>query len=480
MTGLVAAALMARKGLEVTVLEAHPTALGGHARCLEVEGLRFCAGPRYVWGFQEGGVGRRVMDILDLDVPFRDFGDNGFDRIVLGDAPPLDIPAGLTCCRDLISELRPRDRRAARLFFSYVGSISDACAEIAARSGYRGGTRRILRGVLLSRRLGPVARLRTIQARSWSLADLFALSGVSPDARRLLYAWGAIFAMPPSRLPVAYYCGAMGAYHGGAMAPTQGFGHLTDTLVGSIRADGGAVHNAARVATLEVTNRQIDAAVTEDGTRHPCDLVFSNISPRQTAALMPGRRSRRQTYKPSNSLCTVYIGASHPGIPGRIGARNLWWTPRDGAADYDAPDMTEPPKAIYLGLSAECAGNGVHPLVAFVPGSYAQAAAAADAGLDRHTALRKAIGHRVVEAIDRHLLRGFRETVRFTWVDTPWDIAQATGAERGAVYGRYLDRRGIAAPPRDHLGLDNLRIACATTSLPGIAPAFRAALALVE
>lgn len=480
MTGLVAAALLARRGLEVTVLEAHPTALGGHARCLEFEGLRFCAGPRYVWGFQEGGPGRRVLDLLDLELPFHDFGGEGFDRVVLGEGAPVDVPAGLEACRDLVGELRLADRRAARLFFSYVRSISDACAEAQRRGGYRGGTARMLGRVLFSPRLGPLARVRAMQARSWSLADLFALAGVSMEARRLLYAWGAIFALPPVQLPAAFYCGALGAYHAGAVAPTLGFGHLIEALAGVIRAKGGIVRTRSKVVRLETTGRRVDAVLCEDGSRHPCDRVLSNISPRLTMALLPGRRPRRMIYRPSNSLCVCYIGATHPGISGRVGPRNLWWVPKDGDPDFDAPDMTAAPGMLYLGQSAESAVNGVHPLVAFVPGSFAQASAAADRGPSFHASLRGDIGHRVVECIDRHVLKGFRETVRFIEVQTPWDIAQETGAEAGAIYGRYLNRLGLAAPPPDHLGLDNLRIACATTSLPGVAPAFQSALALVE
>jgi hypothetical protein len=476
MTGLAAGALLARRGLEVTLLEAHPTALGGHARRVEVEGHRFCAGPRYTWGFREGGAGRQVLELLDLDVPFIDYGPEGFDRVALGDQVPVDIPTGLRCCRDLIGELRPADRRAARLFFSYVSSVSDACAEVAHRSRGRAGRGQILRTILLSTRLGPVARIRAFQSRSWSLADLFALSGVSPEARRLLYAWGAIFAIPPTRLPVAFYCGAMGAYHAGALAPAQGFGHLVEALAGAIRDRGGAVRLGARAVRLEVSGQRVVAVHCADGTQHPCDLVLSNLSPRRTAALTPERRGPRQRYRPSNSLCTCYLGTTHPGVPGRVGARNLWWVPLGRDPDFDGPDMTAPPGMMYLGRAG--AANGVHPLVVFVPGNYAQAAAAAAEGPARHAALQKDIGHRVVECIDRHLLRGFRETVRFVQVDTPWDTAQATGAEDGAAYGRYLDRNGLASPPRDHLGLDNLRIACATTGFPGVAPAFRAALAL--
>jgi phytoene dehydrogenase-like protein len=60
-TGLCLGALLAKAGYPVRVLEAHPAAIGGHARTLTIGGLEFCAGPRYVYGFGKGQVGRRLL-----------------------------------------------------------------------------------------------------------------------------------------------------------------------------------------------------------------------------------------------------------------------------------------------------------------------------------------------------------------------------------------------------------------------------------
>ena len=60
------AALLGRAGHRVTLLERHPQAVGGHARNLEIEGLEFCVGPQYLWGFGEGDIATRVLERLDL------------------------------------------------------------------------------------------------------------------------------------------------------------------------------------------------------------------------------------------------------------------------------------------------------------------------------------------------------------------------------------------------------------------------------
>jgi len=65
-TGLCAGAILSKLGYRVNVLEAHPEQLGGHARTLEIEGLKFSAGPQFVWNFSFSPyvVGERVLRFL--------------------------------------------------------------------------------------------------------------------------------------------------------------------------------------------------------------------------------------------------------------------------------------------------------------------------------------------------------------------------------------------------------------------------------
>ena len=97
MTGLSAGALFAEMGYEVHVLEAHPDLIGGHARSFEIEGFRFCAGPQYVWNFEKNQIGHRFLKFLSLDkkVPFDLMDKDAFERIIVGNDEPIDIPMGI-------------------------------------------------------------------------------------------------------------------------------------------------------------------------------------------------------------------------------------------------------------------------------------------------------------------------------------------------------------------------------------------------
>ena len=43
--GLASGAILAKQGYMVTILEAHPELIGGHARTYTVDGYSFCSGP---------------------------------------------------------------------------------------------------------------------------------------------------------------------------------------------------------------------------------------------------------------------------------------------------------------------------------------------------------------------------------------------------------------------------------------------------
>src|SRR5262249_25947818 len=81
--GLALGALLARAGVEVTILEAHPELVGGWAHTLHLGPYRFSAGPRYLWNFGPGQIGRRFLEKCALaeSVPMVELDRRGFDHI---------------------------------------------------------------------------------------------------------------------------------------------------------------------------------------------------------------------------------------------------------------------------------------------------------------------------------------------------------------------------------------------------------------
>lgn len=239
-TGLCAGALLAELDNEVVILEAHPNMVGGHARSFQIQGFRFCAGPQYVWNFGDGEIGNRVLKFLGIDgeIPFDLMDVNGFERIVVGDNEPFDIPMGLVRLHRAMNKRFPKEKNGLNRFFSYMSDLVQVAGVINDTGSYlKGGTAMKL-AALLSRSLSIRAKILALRFASRSLANLLDRSGLPADARRLLYGNEGIFAEGESCVSAVAYAAATGYYHKGARFPPYGFKSLVDGLKSKIEKRG--------------------------------------------------------------------------------------------------------------------------------------------------------------------------------------------------------------------------------------------------
>jgi len=482
-TGLAAGAMLARMGHIVHVLEANADLVGGHARCFEREGFRFCSGPQYLWSFQPGQVGDRVIRFLGLEdrVEFAEMDRESFERIVIGDRAWFDIPMGVPAFRDKMIATFPDEARGLETFFRILVDVFQGVRVIFDQALYIEDGQAMQRGVLQDGGMTLGAKLNVLKVKDWTLQELFDHCELSQDARAILYGHGGIFAENVEAVSVVLYAAATGYYHAGSRFPKEGFEALLGGLAEVIEAGGGSVRTGTRVEGLELAEGRAIAATTPTG-RVEGDLFFSTLSPRLTAALVPGADTDF-VYQPSNTLVAAFVGTDHPGVSELVARRNVWWTTDQGPVDYEVNDMTKPPTMLYVGApSANRALAGGEPgrehgLVLFAPGSHAQSMAAADESEAAHDALRAELGARLLETLDRPtLLPGIADHLQVFEVHTPLDIERAIGAEAGSVYGRRMDPESLLRGVRA-LGphADNLVIGCASIGIPGIATGFQTA-----
>src|SRR5262245_2537575 len=120
MGGLSLGALLARAGVEVTILEAHPEFIGGWAHTLHLGPYRFSAGPRYLWNFGPGQIGRRFLEKCGLveQVPMVELDRLAFDHIYIGDDDPIRVPNGWSAYEEILKRRFPAEARGIRHFFT--------------------------------------------------------------------------------------------------------------------------------------------------------------------------------------------------------------------------------------------------------------------------------------------------------------------------------------------------------------------------
>jgi len=489
-TGLCAGAILAKVGYKVQVLEAHPTRLGGHARSFESNGLRFCAGPQYVWDFGNNGkdVGNRILRFLGLNgaIPFDSMDKEAFEHLHLGNDPPLVVPMGLDKFKAAMIGRFPEENEKLSEFFSCIDVLFRGSKFIYDRGLYLHGWPQMRNAILLSSDFSLKEKWLLKKMGDWTLLDLFNHCRLSEKARRLLYAHGGMFAENESSVSVGVYAAATGHYHSGAFYPRHGFKSLIDGLASTIEKFGGTVQQGAQVNKLTVGNGNLDHIETTKGTYEPY-YVISTLPPRTVCKLIDSCNSEKFIYEPSNAISGLYIGVKdYPAIAEKLAGRNYWWQAGTRAVDFDNPDMTEDPELLYIS-SPTANGNGytepnnaIQSLVVYAPGNFTQAHDARRKGADAYQSLKSRLTERILDKLENIGFPQLRQHLIFTETITPLDINQAVGAEKGNAYGRKQNVANVLREVPPIPDIDNLEFACATVGLPGIATAFQTARILVE
>ncbi len=489
-TGLCAGALLAKVGYKVQVLEAHPTRLGGHARSFESNGLRFCAGPQYVWDFGNNGqdVGNRILRFLGLNdaIPFEAMDQEAFELVHLGNDPPLVVPMGLARYKAAMIGRFPEEHDKLAEFFAAIEVLFRGSKFIYDRGLYLHGWAQMRNAILVSGDFSFKEKWLLKKMGDWTLLDLFNHCQLSEKARRLLYAHGGMFAENEASVSVGVYAAATGHYHAGAFYPRHGFKSLIDGLAAAIEKFDGTVQTGARVNKLTVADGNLAQIETAKGTYAP-DYVISTLPPRMVCQLIDSCPGGQFIYEPSNAISGLYIGVKdYPAIAAKLAGRNYWWQAGGAAVDFDNPDMTAAPELIYLS-SPTANGNGysgsdksLQSLVVYTPGNFTQASQARSQGAAAYQSFKARLTERILDKLENLWFPQLRQHLIFTETLTPLDIQQAVGAERGNAYGRKQNVANVLREVPPIAAICNLEFACATVGLPGIATAFQTARILVE
>lgn len=488
-TALVAAALLAKSGYELLVLEMHQSVVGGHARTVEIDGLMFCLGPQYVWNFEQGTVGYEVLGFLGLEdeIHFLPMRSDGFEHVVVGSDTPFDVPMGLNEFREAALSRFSAESAGLRMFFDYLRDLFAVARVLHDRGLYLTPGWPMRLGLLSTPLLNPRQKFIASRMYRWTLKQLFDHCGFSPRLRRVLFGHAGVFAENESTLSLGVYAAATGYYHAGATYPERGFHALIGALVSVIEANGGRVLCSKRVTRLRVVHDRVASVLCSDDTGYEGDLIISNLSPRRTLGLIQPSPNGIARYQPSNSLLTCCIGLrGYQDLENLFLGRNFWWQDGDCEVEFARPDMSRPPRHLFVsspsavGMGGGGSGRADQSLIVFAPASYDQAKRAWDRGESDHDELRTIVSHQVIQAVDQRLLPGLASHVTFARAFTPMDIEHEVGAERGNVYGRSLAAKHV------DLGLgasglpENVHLAGATIGLPGVATAFQTARILVE
>lgn len=422
--GLTAAALLAKAGLEVTVLE-HHTYPGGSAGTFEHQGLRFDAGATLLAGFDEEGVFTRLERSLAVSFPVR--------RLLPGEAlMEVWLPGGQVVVRPVGRTYERQAQQAAfgqgvRGFWQWQEKRALALWKLAQGLPFPPASAE--EWFRLAKRGLPWALEQRADLLGL-LADLVRPTLVHAPAhrgfRRFLDAQLLIASQADARRTYALFgAAALDLPHRGPVMPQGGMGAVAQTLAQAVVRYGGRVLYRHRADKFRVGDGRLKAVEVVLGGRRrgerevlKADLFIANLTPGDLAALIPGA-PRREPPRDGWGAFMLHAAIAESAVP--PGALYRQWA---GEGDEVFLSLADPGDASRSPAGLRVLSASVHTRLADWRGLSKEV----------YLAQKMAWQERVVRQVER-LIPGFREAVVLLLAATPRTYHFYTRRQDGWVGG---------------------------------------------
>ena len=477
LAGLSFAALMAKAGKKVKLLEAHEFAGGYGHTFVEGEKYHFNAQLHYVWNCGEGRIVNMFLKKLGLAdaVTFEEYDANGFDHMRLPEYA-LNIPYDKDKLCDRLSELFPEHADSLRRF---IAEVWDTVAELDKLP------EPLNIPFILCHAL---SNLRVIKYRKATLQDVFDAYKLPLEAQALLALQWPDFLLPPKKLSFFAWVTLFTGYCRGAYYPTHHFEHVIDSLVKVIEDNGGEIIYQQKVTSFILDKKRVVGVKTMDTNdrtdfrEYHGDDIICNFDPKHTAAMIgmdnfsnSVRAKLEYDYSPSNfvAYCVVKdIDLRDFGF----GRWNLFHSEQADLnkafddmydrADYTAPSFVLTTPGFLSADNSDCPeGEQIIQFLTVANYAYFHDLKISDASAYRKK--KKEIFDAIITIIEQRYIPNFRQHLVFKMMGSPTTNESFCGSPEGNSYGSNLTPKNFAAGRLDHRSsLDNFYFCNASAGYP--------------
>ncbi|MBE7452102.1 MAG: NAD(P)/FAD-dependent oxidoreductase [Kofleriaceae bacterium] len=432
MAGLTVAALLARDGRRVLVVEAHDTP-GGYAHTFGVGAYRFCAQVHYIFACGEGETVHEVLRRLELD--------------------------------------------------DTVGAIGRELDRLPPRLGWR------------ELATAPLRLPHLLRYRTWTLQRLYDRLRMPQRLQAVLAGQAGDYLLPPAEVSLLLHVALVRGYDRGAYYPERHFQHLVGSLADRVRGGAGCqLLLSTPIDRILVDGDRVTGVRARDGRVFTARRYVSNVDPRRTAAMMdrhrlPGDWQRRLAYAYSSGNLTLYLGVA--GLDLRqhgFGSHNVWHYPHDDLnaiyrrqlvdLDFDEPWLFMSTPTLHTDEPGLCPpGHQILELATSAP--HAHFRHLRDTDRRRYNLEKKRLRDRMLAIVEDRYVPGLRRHLVMRVMGTPATNERFCGAPEGNAYGAALTPAtvGLGRVPAE-TPFRNLWLANATAGYPSVAGTVRAGLDL--
>jgi all-trans-retinol 13,14-reductase len=333
--GLGLAAILAREGQRILVLERHYTA-GGYTHVFRRKGYEWDVGVHYIGEVNRpNSLVRKLFDyVTDGSLEWEDMGDV-YDNIRFGDEV-FSFRRGTEAFKEGLKEHFPaaEDQRAIDRYVDLVHDVVGSARGFFTEKAVPGPVA-ALAGPWMRRRLLKHSRMTTLEALQ-TLTRNPRLIGV------LTGQWGD-YGLPPSKSSFAMHCMVARHYFKGGCYPIGGSGRILEAIAPVIQDAGGLIVTNAEVASVRVAKGRATGVEMADGRVFEAPRIVSGAGYMNTVRhLLPpevverhGMLQDMQKVRPSAAHLCLYLGFKETAQALDLPRANHWIYP-EGGYDHDA------------------------------------------------------------------------------------------------------------------------------------------------
>ena len=321
--GLTAAALLAKRGRSVLVLDRHYVA-GGNATVFHRPGYQFDVGLHYLGDCGPDGYIPRILRAAGVgDIVFRELDPDGFDTLVFPDFI-FRVPKGIENFRARLVERFPNEARGIDRYLEILRGLQSL--QELSNSGFAHAMQTLW------------GARKTLWHINDTLKNFFDTCTTDPRLQAVLAGQSGDYAEPPSRASLLVNAMVTSGYLKGAYYPVGGAQVTSDRLADSIERHGGKILLMTEVTRIVVEGWK--AVGVEFNSHHlgrctvRAPVVISDADLKHTlldlvgpAYLSDKTVKRTRVYEMSPALGVVFLGIRRDlrveGVPNT----NFWVHP---------------------------------------------------------------------------------------------------------------------------------------------------------
>ena len=304
--GLTAAALLAKAGRQVLVLEQHDRA-GGYAHGFKRKKYLFDSGVHLtsgcgLQGFEGGQVIRKVLQAIDQYDQLEFVEVNPFAFVSVADIE-IELPSSIDGILNQLANLFPDERQGLKELLSLCLALAEQvakCDDIMATEDVD----------TMYSELDLLFKYR----RS-TLADVWGDYLADPQLKCIFAALWPYLGLPPEKVSFVYWASMlMGYVADGAYYCKGGFQKFADSLVTGLKQAGGDIFYKSKVNRIQISGNQVQGVLLASGEVIHAETVIANADMLQTVYQLVGEEyfpkrylTRLQRMEVSCSIFVVYI-----------------------------------------------------------------------------------------------------------------------------------------------------------------------------